>query len=93
MRREVAEAELAAWVAARARGRAADEVLHYLQRGGRARRTATLALHALAQTGERRRSREGPGRPGGRRARARGPQTGPLAIRAPDVMHFGRSFG
>jgi hypothetical protein len=49
MRREVAEAELAAWVAARPR-RAAHEVLRYLQRAeDPAHRD--LALHALAQTG------------------------------------------
>ena len=50
VRREVAEAELAAWVAARPRRAAAHEVLRYLQRAeDPAHRD--LALYALAQTG------------------------------------------
>jgi hypothetical protein len=59
MRREVAEAELAAWVGARPGRAAAHEVLHYLQRvENPAHRD--LALHALAQTGAAPANREGP---------------------------------
>ena len=58
MRREVAEAELAAWVAARPR-RAAHEVLQYLQRAEVATHR-DLALYALAQTGTGVPNREGP---------------------------------
>jgi hypothetical protein len=58
MRREVAEAELTAWVAARPR-RAAHEVLRYLQRAENPRHR-DLALYALAQTGTGDPGRESP---------------------------------
>ena len=50
MRRDVADAELAAWVAARPRRTAAQEVLSYLQRAEDPMHRE-LALNALAQTG------------------------------------------
>jgi hypothetical protein len=60
VRREVAEAELRTWVAARPR-RAAHEVLRYLQRAeDHAHRD--LALYALAQTGTGAPGRESPRR-------------------------------
>jgi hypothetical protein len=72
MRREVAEAELAAWVGARSGRAAAHEVLHYLQRvEDPAHRD--LALHALAQTGAAPANREGP-RPRRTAHRSAGPQ-------------------
>jgi hypothetical protein len=59
VRREVAEAELAAWVGARPGRAAAHELLQYLQRvEDPAHRD--LALHALAQTGAAPANREGP---------------------------------
>ena len=58
MRREVAEAELSAWVAARPR-RAAPEVLRYLQRAEDPTHR-DLALFALAQTGTGAPSHKGP---------------------------------
>jgi hypothetical protein len=59
MPREVAEAELAAWVAARPRRAAAHEVLRYLQRA-EVPTHRDLALYALAQTGTGAPNREGP---------------------------------
>ncbi len=59
MRRDVAEAELTAWVAARPRRAAAADVLRYLQRVEDAGHRE-LALYALAQTGTGAPSREGP---------------------------------
>jgi hypothetical protein len=73
VRREVAEAELTAWVAARPRRTAAHEVLGYLQRAEDPRHRE-LALYALAQTGTGVPSREGP-RP--RRTGHRPPGTHP----------------
>jgi len=59
VRREVAEAELAAWVGARPGRAAAHELLHYLQRvEDPAHRD--LALYALAQTGTGAPNREVP---------------------------------
>ena len=85
MRREVAEAELAAWVAARPRRAAAHEVLHYLQRAeDPAHRD--LALYALAQTGT------GAAQPRGPAAAAdRAPDRGRPAtrgVRRPAAHHF-----
>jgi len=59
VRREVAEAELAAWVGARQRRAAAHEVLHYLQRVEDPTHR-DLALYALAQTGSGATGRDGP---------------------------------
>jgi hypothetical protein len=59
MARNVAEAELRAWVAARPRRTAAPDVLRYLQRVEDAAHRE-LALYALAQTGTGAPSREGP---------------------------------
>lgn len=71
---DVAEAELAAWVAARPRRSAAQEVLRYLQR---AEDTAhrDLALYALAQTGTGAPTRDGP--------RPRRPKHRPAATHPP----------
>ena len=96
VRREVAEAELAAWVGARPGRAAAHEVLHYLQRvEDPAHRE--LALHALAQTGAA---------PATARARGRGgraPERGapaPRGVRPPPssfltklVVERSNSFG
>ena len=82
-RREVAEAELTAWVAARSPRMAADELARLLRRTDEPAHRA-LALFALRCNGERRdsaRVRDG-GRP---LVAARGPRTGPLAIRARDA--------
>jgi hypothetical protein len=82
-RREVAEAELTAWVAARSPRMAADELARLLRRTDEPAHRA-LALYALRCNGERRdsaRIRDG-GRP---LVAARGPRTGPLAIRARDA--------
>ena len=82
-RREVAEAELTAWVAARSPRTAADELARLLRRTDEPAHRA-LALYALRCNGERRdsaRIRDG-GRP---LVAARGPRTGPLAIRARDA--------
>ncbi|HEY0813263.1 MAG TPA: hypothetical protein VGE11_08260 [Pseudonocardia sp.] len=57
--RAVAEAELTAWVAARPRRSAAQEVLRYLQRAEDAAHRE-LALYALAQTGTGTPGRESP---------------------------------
>jgi hypothetical protein len=59
MARNVAEAELTAWVAARPRRTAAPDILRYLQRVEDAAHRE-LALYALAQTGTGAPSREGP---------------------------------
>ena len=59
LRRDVADAELAAWVAARPRRIAAQEVLRYLHRAEDPRHRE-LALYALAQTGTGTPAREGP---------------------------------
>ena len=82
-RREVAEAELTAWVAARSPRMAADELARLLRRTDEPAHRA-LALFALRCNGERRdsaRIRDG-GRP---LVAGRGPRTGPLAIRARDA--------
>ena len=79
-RREVAEAELTAWVAARSPRAAADELARLLRRTDEPAHRE-LALFALRRNGERRdsaRLRDG-GRP---LVASRGPRTGPLAIRA-----------
>ncbi len=59
MRRDVADAELTAWVEARQRRVAAQEVLRYLHRAEDPRHRE-LALYALAQTGSGAPAREGP---------------------------------
>ena len=66
MRREVAEAELTAWVAARPRRAAAHEVLHYLQRAeDPAHRDSpcTRSPRPAAATGQPRGPPAAPGRP------------------------------
>jgi hypothetical protein len=83
VRREVAEAELTAWVVARSPRAAADELARLLRRTDEPAHRA-LALYALRCNGERRdsaRIRDG-GRP---LVAPRGPRTGPLAIRARDA--------
>ena len=80
VRREVAEAELTVWVAARSPRAAADELARLLRRTDEPAHRE-LALFALRRNGERRdsaRLRDG-GRP---LVTSRGPRTGPLAIRA-----------
>ncbi len=84
VRQEVAEAELAAWVAARSPRAAADELARLLRRTDDPAHRA-LALRALRHNGERRdgelRTREGGhGGPGPRSAR--GPRTAPVPVRA-----------
>lgn len=59
LRREVAEAELTAWVTARSRRVAAQEVLRYLQRAEEPTHRE-LALYALARTGTGAPGRDGP---------------------------------
>lgn len=85
-RREVAEAELTAWVAARSPRAAADELARLLRRTDVPAHRA-LALFALRCNGERRERRDSARiRDGGRPlVPGRGPRTGPLAIRARDA--------
>jgi hypothetical protein len=88
VRQEVAEAELAAWVAARSPRAAADELARLLRRTDEPAHR-TLALYALRRNGERWRTtgdRE-PGRP----LPSRGPRTGPLPIRPRAAVRTGRS--
>ena len=94
-RREVAEAELTAWVAARSPRAAADELARLLRRTDEPAHRA-LALYALRRNGERRDDLRagrpltaGPGAGGS--AGGRGPRTGPLAIRARDALRAGEA--
>jgi Arc/MetJ family transcription regulator len=93
VRPEVAEAELAAWVAARSPRAAADELARLLRRTDDPAHRV-LALSALRRNGERRdgelRTRDRGGREAGRGLPSRGPRTGPLPIRARSV-HAGKS--
>jgi hypothetical protein len=101
VRRDVAEAELAAWVAARSPRAAADELARLLRRTDEPAHRA-LALHALRCNGERHdgelRTREratqdwasrdgGPCDQGSRPSR--GPRTGPLPIRPRATLRAG----
>jgi len=90
-RREVAEAELTAWVAARSARAAADELARLLRRTDEPAHRA-LALYALRRNGERRDGLRA-GRPlaTGPAAPGRGPRTGPLAIRARDALRAGEA--
>jgi hypothetical protein len=85
-RREVAEAELTAWVAARSPRAAADELARLLRRTDEPTHRA-LALYALRRNGERRDDVRG----GRLLATGRGPRTGPLAIRARDALRAGEA--
>ncbi len=85
-RREVAEAELTAWVAARSPRAAADELARLLRRTDEPTHRE-LALYALRRNGERRDGIRA-GRP---LATGRGPRTGPLAIRARDALRAGEA--
>jgi hypothetical protein len=85
-RREVAEAELTAWVAARSPRAAADELARLLRRTDEPAHRA-LALYALRRNGERRDE----ARAGRLLATGRGPRTGPLAIRARDALRAGEA--
>ncbi len=85
-RREVAEAELTAWVAARSPRAAADELARLLRRTDEPTHRA-LALYALRRNGERRDDV----RAGRLLATGRGPRTGPLAIRARDALRAGET--
>ena len=71
VRREVAEAELTAWVAARSPRAAADELARLLRRTDEPAHRA-LALYALRRNGERRDSARASGTGGGRSSRAGG---------------------
>jgi len=90
-RREVAEAELTAWVAARSARAAADELARLLRRTDEPAHRA-LALYALRRNGERRDGLRA-GRPlaTGPAAPGRGPRTGLLAIRARDALRAGEA--
>ena len=84
-RREVAEAELAAWVAARSPRAAADELARLLRRTD-CPDHRRLALYALRCNGERwtreRTAWPTSPEPGRVPAQGRGPRTGPLPIRS-----------
>lgn len=80
-RREVAEAELAAWVAARSPRAAADELARLLRRTDHPEHRR-LALHALRCNGERWTRELATGTNQHVPAQGRGPRTGPLPIRA-----------
>jgi len=90
-RREVAEAELTAWVVARSPRAAADELARLLRRTDEPAHRA-LALYALRRNGERRDDVRA-GRPlaAGSVVAGRGPRTGPLAIRARDALRAGEA--
>jgi hypothetical protein len=90
-RREVAEAELTAWVAARSPRAAADELARLLRRTDEPTHRE-LALYALRRNGERRDDIRA-GRPlaTGSVVAGRGPRTGPLAIRARDALRAGEA--
>ena len=89
-RREVAEAELTAWVAARSPRAAADELARLLRRTDEPTHRE-LALYALRRNGERRDDVRA-GRPLATGSVAgRGPRTGPLAIRARDALRAGEA--
>jgi hypothetical protein len=92
VRQEVAEAELAAWVAARSPRAAADELARLLRRTDEPSHRA-LALYALRRNGERRdgeRWRDGGRRDPGCALPSRGPRTGPLPVRRA-TLRAGRS--
>lgn len=88
-RREVAEAELAAWVAARSPRGAANELARLLRRTDEAEHRR-LALHALRCNGERWREAGGPARVP---TQGRGPRTGPLPVRGHRTVRAGRNTG
>jgi hypothetical protein len=105
VRHEVAQAELAAWVAARSPRAAADELARLLRRTDDPTHRA-LALHALARNGERGSrdgaNREAPRRDGANRDGAnrdgavrplpnRGPRTGPIPVQHPTALQKKRS--
>ena len=94
VRPEVAEAELAAWVAARSPRAAADELARLLCRTDDSAHRA-LALSALRRNGERRdgelRARDRDRREAGPRP-VRGPRTGPLPLRARAVRAAGKGW-
>jgi hypothetical protein len=90
-RREVAEAELTAWVAARSPRAAADELARLLRRTDEHAHRA-LALYALRRNGERRDDvRAGRLLTTSPVVAGRGPRTGPLAIRARDALRAGEA--